>query len=257
MKYVCLLLFLSLTANSFCDDKPLKVFILTGQSNMVGKRSQINKLPDHLKKPQNQALFYTPSKGWLPLTPGKTEKAGFGPEISFAYEMQKLLKEPIGIIKYSIGGTNLHTQWNPKNPKSLYQKTLSIYKAAAKAKNIQVIGLLWVQGGADAKNKKDAEAYAANYKAFVDAWRKDLNCPDLNVICGKCGTSPKPEQYRKKKPHIDIVRKAQDTLPYSRYICVDLDDISTGPDAVHFDTPGMVETGVRYAKAMYQLILKK
>lgn len=257
MKYVCLAILCLFCLSAYTESKPLKVFILIGQSNMVGKRCKIEKLPAHLKQPQEKALSFSEKNGWQPLTPGKTEKQGFGPEISFAYEIQKLLREQIGIIKLSIGGTNLHTQWNPNNPKSLYHKTLNMFKASAKTKAIEAAGLVWVQGGADAKNKKDAEQYAANYKDFVEQWRKDLNSPDLKVICGRCGTSPKPEQYRKKKPFIDIVREAQDKLEYKYYTSVDLDDLTTGPDAVHFDTPGMVESGIRYAKAMNKLMSKE
>ena len=255
MKNLCYVLLLFILS-SFAQEKALKVFILAGQSNMLGKRSVISKLPDHLKAPQKDVLFYSDKNGWQPITPGKTEKQGFGPELSFGYEIQKLLGEKIGIIKYSIGGTNLHTQWNHKKPNSLYHKTLKLYKSAAEKQNIEVVGFIWAQGGADAKRKEDAEAYAANYKSFIESWSKDLNSPNLKVVCGRCGTSPKPEQYRKKKPYIDIVRQAQDKLDYKNYICVDLDDLPTGPDAVHFDTPGMLESGVRYAKAMYKLMSK-
>ena len=44
------------------------------------------------------------------------------------------------------------------------------------------------------------------------------------MILYTSGTTSKPKQYRAKKPHIDIVRKAQDTLEYKLYTSVDLDD---------------------------------
>ena len=225
---------------------------------MVGKRCVADKLPKHLKSPQEKVSFYTGAKnGWQPITPSNIQSKGFGPELSFGYEIQKLLGEPIGIIKLSKGGTNLHKQWNPADPKSLYGQCIKMCKDAGKKRKLEFVGILWVQGGADAKTKEMADAYLENYKTFVDAWRKDLGNDKLVVVCGRCGTTSKPTQFRAKKPHIDIVRKAQDELPYALYKSVDLDDISLGSDGVHFDTPGMVETGNRYAKAMHKLLKKK
>lgn len=254
MKYILLSFLFISTSLSATEKEPLPVFILVGQSNMVGKRSLISKLPKHLTPAQKDALFYHSKKGWKALKPSETEKQGFGPEISFAYEMQKLMQTQIGIIKFSIGGTNLHTQWNRNNPKSLYHKTINLYKKATKEKNIKVLGIIWVHGGADAKRKKDAIAYEKNFRKLITNFQEDCNAPELKVLCGRCGTSPTPEADRKVKPYIDIVREAQDKLKYKFYKSVDLDHISTGPDNVHFDTKGMVKTGELYAEEMFKLI---
>ena len=255
MKYIVVLLLCCFSALIPAAEKPLKVFVLIGQSNMVGKRCVAKQLPEHLQKPQEQVLYFAKQDtGWQAIKPGITEAKGFGPELSFGYELQKALGESIGIIKLSRGGTNLHKQWSPNDKKSLYHQTLKRCQAAAKTRPITFAGILWVQGGADAKTAEMANAYLENYQAFVDTWRKDLNNPDLAVVCGRCGTTTNPKAYRAKKPHIDIVRKAQDGLPYKKYVSVDLDDVSVGNDHVHFDTKGMVETGVRYAKAMATLL---
>lgn len=222
---------------------------------MVGKRCQTQELPAELQTPQKQVLYFSDAKrGWQALKPGLSETTGHGPEISFGYHLQQLLGEEIGIIKLSKGGTNLHKQWSPTDKKSLYAQTLARCQAAAKSRAIIFSGIVWVQGGADAKSKDMADAYAHNYQAFVDAWRKDLNNPQLAVVCGRCGTTTNQSAYRAKKPYIDVVRKAQDELAYAHYRCVDLDDISVGNDHVHFDTKGMTETGKRYGQAMAQLL---
>lgn len=256
MKYILLtFIFLIINLNATEEDT-LPIFILVGQSNMVGKRSQISKLPKHLKAAQSDVLFYQIENGWQNLKPGITEKKGFGPELSFAYEMHKLMKRKIGIIKFSIGGSNLHTQWNAQNPKSYYQETIKLYKEAAKARKIKVVGILWVHGGADAKRLKDAKAYEKNFLKLIASFQKDCESPNLKVLCGRCGTSPTPEAYRKVKPYIDIVRDTQDKLKYKFYKSVDLDHISIGPDNVHFDTKGMIKTGEIYAKEMHKLMQK-
>lgn len=239
---------------AYAAESPLKTFLLIGQSNMVGRRCQVEELPDHLKASQENVLFFHPKEGWQPITPGKTQAEGLGPEFSFGYELQKLLEEPLGIIKLSVGGTNLHTQWDPKLENSLYHRTLALSQRAAEARPIEIVGVVWVQGGADSKRQEDADAYAVNYREFINAWRKDLENPRLAVVCGRCGTTTNPERFRAKKPFIDTVRGAQMGLEDPIYTWVDLDDITLQGDAVHFDTPGMVETGVRYAKAMRELL---
>ena len=250
-----LLLLCALLHHAHSADKPLKVFVLIGQSNMVGKRCLSSELPAALQQPQKQVLYFANKKSdWQAIKPGLTEKTGHGPEISFGFYLQQLIDEDIGIIKLSKGGTNLHTQWSPTDKKSLYARTLARCQEAASTRAVCFAGIVWVQGGADAKTKDMAEAYLENYTAFVDAWRKDLKNPDLAVVCGRCGTTTEEKAYRAKKPFIDIVRQAQDTLPYKKYICVDLDDISVSSDHVHFDTKGMAETGKRYAQAMAQLL---
>ena len=121
--------------------KPLKVFILAGQSNMQGHASisTFDSLADDPKtapilkemvgplgKPRVCDKVWISSIGCLgdaysdlkekkgKLTAGfgaPTEK--IGPEFTFGIYMEKLLGEPILIIKTSWGGRSLHTDFRP------------------------------------------------------------------------------------------------------------------------------------------------
>ena len=118
--------------------KPLKVFILAGQSNMQGhvNVSTFDSLADDpktapiLKEMRN--ADGTPrvcEKVWISSIgcagDDTTEQkgkltAGFGasteeigPEFTFGIYMEKLLGEPILIIKTSWGGKSLHTDFRP------------------------------------------------------------------------------------------------------------------------------------------------
>ena len=42
-----------------------------------------------------------------------TDRSMFGPEISFGERMYAVTGQPTLIMKYCVGGTNVHTQWNP------------------------------------------------------------------------------------------------------------------------------------------------
>jgi hypothetical protein len=127
--------------------KPLKIFIMAGQSNMQGK-AQVrtiarlnmtadskqmyedmmvkNGLPSAVKDvygvyfgggdmSKGTARDVTAAKG--PLQPGfggeLTETTTFGPEYTFAIYMQKHLNEPFLIIKTAWGGRNLLQQFRP------------------------------------------------------------------------------------------------------------------------------------------------
>ncbi|MFO0829066.1 MAG: sialate O-acetylesterase [Phycisphaerales bacterium] len=121
--------------------KPLKVFILAGQSNMQGHAqiSTFDSLADDPKtapllkemrdedgKPRVCERVWISSVGcegdaYSDLTEKKGRlTAGFGapedkigPEFTFGITMEKLLDEPILIIKTSWGGRSLHTDFRP------------------------------------------------------------------------------------------------------------------------------------------------
>jgi len=101
-----------LTATSLAvaqtDAEPLTVFVFAGQSNMVGRRSIADKLPEKYQGEQANVLIFTEGQ-WFPYRPGLGQNAGFGPEVSAAFELVRVLGKPVGIVKHAVGGTNLAT----------------------------------------------------------------------------------------------------------------------------------------------------
>ena len=118
--------------------KPLKVFILAGQSNMQGhvNVSTFDSLADDPKTvPMLKAMRaadgkpYACKRVWISSIgcagDDTTEQTGklttgfgaspseIGPEFTFGIYMEKLLGEPILIIKTSWGGKDLHTDFRP------------------------------------------------------------------------------------------------------------------------------------------------
>lgn len=128
---------------AFAEDKPrpLKVFILAGQSNMQG-HAQVSTFDSMADDPKTAPLLQemrnadgTPKvceRVWISSVgclgdrytdlneqTGKLT-AGFGagenkigPEFTFGLTMEKVLNEPILIIKTSWGGRSLHTDFRP------------------------------------------------------------------------------------------------------------------------------------------------
>ena len=126
----CLLGFSGLVASA--DTKPLKVFLLVGQSNMQG-HAHVRTLEHIGMDPKTAPLLKeiqtkegTPRVSdhvWVSYLSNGGEKQGklttgygadenkIGPELTFGIHMQKMLDEPILIIKAAWGGKSLHTDF--------------------------------------------------------------------------------------------------------------------------------------------------
>lgn len=233
---------------------PLKVFIFAGQSNMVGAAAKTEELPHPLQQEQKNLAFH---KGqWKPLKPGTTQnpdREGFGPEISFATAMAKHLGEPIGIIKYARGGTNLHTQWNVEkqdHPKSLYAALKSLVEKAKAQKDIEIIGMIWMQGEADAKVKDIANAYGDHYRKLITHARIDFHNPTLPFVAGRINPAH-PDRFTPEI--VEITRKHQENPKMDHYAWVNCDDLKKIGDKVHYSTTGLVTMGERMAEKIIAL----
>ncbi len=136
------LILLAMSVPATAAEKPLKVFILAGQSNMQGHAnvSTFDSLADDPKTAPLLKEMRTPDgkpkvcekvwitsvgclgdaytdlkeqKGKLTVGYGASNDVKIGPEFTFGITMEKLLGEPILIIKTSWGGRSLHTDFRP------------------------------------------------------------------------------------------------------------------------------------------------
>lgn len=262
--FCLLIIFLSNFSNPFhevefkliaADEEVLPVFILAGQSNMVGvSATEITLLPPEMQKPQEKALFVEYwGNEFKPLLP----KNNIGPEVSFGWEISKALNKKIAMAKLSVGGTSLETDWNPseynkeKNIGILYKRLVDYVKDLKnKNKNIKIIGMLWMQGEADSRyHAKTMEQYKSKLETLIDNCRKEFESPDMFFICGRINTPP-DWPYRKN------VRDAQEAVKKTGYAWVDCDDLELGADKLHFTIKGQVDLGKKYANSMLKLMGK-
>jgi hypothetical protein len=173
-------------------EKPMKLFILSGQSNCVGKGCG-DKLPAEYRETPDNLLLYQNSwglKGWqklapYPAHPGQAKMYGcgdtmFGPEISFGHAIQKQFpNDRIGIVKVCVGGTSV-ASWSkdfgsPANravmeavgykdiasQKSLYAMLLADVRAAlaSVAGQFEVAGFVWIQAERDSQHPAAARVW--------------------------------------------------------------------------------------------------
>jgi hypothetical protein len=241
------LLVTSVLTKASAAEEPLPVFVFAGGSNMSGGRSKVEDLPQELKGEKANALFFDGTR-WTPLSPEKIGARGFGSEVSFAASMSQKLKRQIGIIKHSYHGTSLDTVWSPATLDSLYWELIHKVEAARKVRPIKIIGLIMVQGSGDSKERKKAEAYAANLQAFIQAVRKDMQTPNMVIVCSRLRAGQPMDKF----PFAHLVRKAQET--YSDF--VDCDAVQVGSDEVHFTTQGQVALGRLFADKLHGMMNK-
>lgn len=162
---------------------PLKVFVLTGQSNMQG-HARIATL-DHLKmypetEPMFEALvdekgaprvlndvtiaYLTPNgekQGKLTVGYG-ADDGKFGPELAFGSTIHSLLGEPVLIIKTAWGGKSLNTDFRPPGAGPYLFRGEQIARFEKQGKDVKAIR---------AEKKKATGHY---YRLTVDFVRKVL-----------------------------------------------------------------------------------
>lgn len=267
-------------------NKKMKVFILAGQSNMVGWGDSL-KLEDDQRHGNDHVLMFEGGQ-WQPLKPWRKasknqEKFGmtefsFGPEITFGHEVARAWPdETIGIVKFAVGGSSLLT-WKPDWSKedadrvgqgrfgSLYKKLMGKVEQAGKDRDIEIVGFLWLQGGGDMKKVDVAKEYLDNLKSLVTAVKKDTGVNRLPFFCGSPRRTEDPDDISGLEPKrvggpypaVEFVLKAQwevqQAIPHAHTVI--LRDIETHPKNVHYNTAGQREVGKLFADAFLQSALK-
>ncbi|MCT7964363.1 sialate O-acetylesterase [Laspinema sp. D1] len=267
----------------------IKLFILAGQSNMVGYQSNLDDLPDRLRQSQKNVLWYDRHDEWVPLelptepvlTPDPSipvppfegyhpehshkvnNSVGFGPEISLGHNLAHGLNETVALVKYSRNGTNLATQWHPGldangvpqdtlYPRMKHRVEQAIADLSDRGYTVQVSGVFWMQGESDASHPEMAQNYESNLTHFIQTIRQDFNRPNLPFIYAMVHFG---NHHEKPNNTInccgDTVRSAQLTVQTTipHTRAVETRNLSLHPDLLHFDSNGILTLGNRFANA--------
>ena len=218
-------------------ERPLKVFVLAGTSNMLGAPAKIENLPEDLRQPLQEVLIH---KGdWVPLEAGKTL---VGNEATFGLAMSRHLGEPIGILWVSAASTS------KESPVGGIAKFVK--QAQDKGRPVAIAGMLADVSYFDGGKEETATAYGENLVRWVEETRRLLGIADLPIVMNR---AIPPGQGR---PLLELVRKAQDAAKLPKFRVFDCDDVERGGDKVHFNTAGRLEMGKRFAAAMIELMKK-
>lgn len=252
--------------------KTIKVFVLSGQSNMVGQGSSRD-LPVELRRGAPRILMFEEGR-WQPLRPiGLT----FGPEIAFAQTMAKTWPdETIGVVKQAENDTGV-LAWHPKWTFEQAQRTNDGHKgnlwtvltdkvhAAMAATPSELKGFIWLQGGSDMAKADLGREYLDNLAAVVEGFRREFDAPELPIVLGSWRTDLPDDlselrgKFKPRRPGAFDVMQAHYEIQVEEppALMVGLRDLELGPDKVHYNTNGQLELGRLFADGYLKLIHTK
>lgn len=244
--------------------RPMKLFILAGQSNMVGY-GNATFLPPDLRQPIPNVYLYA-AGGWSALGPYPARRPqfgidayAFGPELTFGRVMADAYPgHVIGLVKVARGGTSM-LAWskdfdpaqaareNDRSPGPMYQALIGALDQAAAERPVEVAGLIWMQGEADALNAEAAAAYRQRLERFLADVRDHLNQPNLPVVLALTNAN---------HPHTQTVRQAKRALAAAdpHVALIDTVGLTRHADQLHYDTAGQIELGRRFGQGYLEQI---
>jgi hypothetical protein len=215
--------------------KPVKVFILAGQSNMEGqgvikadpKRNDGKGSLEHLATDKATAdkfehlldkdgtwgtrddvwIHYLDRKGKLTVGYGAKDDR-IGPELGFGHVMGETFEEPVLLIKLAWGGKSLAEDFRPPSSggavgpyyKEIVDRTKAVLKDLKKefpefGGGYELAGFGWHQGWNDRVNQAFNDEYEKNMANFISDVRKDLGVKNLPFVIAETGMSGPGEKH--------------------------------------------------------------
>ncbi|MEO1583396.1 MAG: sialate O-acetylesterase [Planctomycetota bacterium] len=250
-------------------DRPrVRVVIAAGQSNMTGCAD--SRLSSYDFTPQHDLLFWHHiNDAFEPLTFGSSEDSCghdpanipfyFGPEVSFGEAYKRLVGDDLVVlVKFADGGTSLHDHWVPPgrngshpNGGPVYQRFFDeldtvLARLDAEGYTYSFDGMLWMQGESDADRFHRASRYEGHLNALIADVRAYTGQADLPFIIGRIKTSD--------LGYDAMVQDAQVSIGQSDpWACwIDTNDLDKY-DRYHYDEPGVIELGRRFANSLQRL----
>ena len=241
-----LILFILLVSMTLPASAKVRVYILAGQSNMMGKGKTYQLPPAYKRQPRNVKFYYQGRLRQL------AKYSHFGPEVSFAHNISRAFPHDTHvIIKHVATGSSIQ-QWLPGT--QLFNGMLrqrGFIKVGHDSLDVEgvdsvkVDAVFWMQGESDARSRQNATRYEGSLKRFITGLRQKLNSPHSSFIMGEIN----PED-----PAFSMVEKVQQAQrntqrSMANVMLVPTDGLGKIHDHVHYDAKGQMELGKRFAKA--------
>lgn len=219
---------------------PEQVFVLAGQSNMLGRG-----MPISMGVASDSRLLVWRKDGWQvavdPLGDPSDKANGVGPGMTFGLgAIQTLDPGTVGLVQCAVSGTTI-SKWGP--PHSVYTNCINQVHAAGG----HIDGILFLQGESDASNASDASKWAKRFKIVLTAFRSDLGT-DIPMVIGQIG---KLSRFPYQKTVRGQQAKAASSNPGVSMITTL--DLKMGSDGVHFTVGSYEQIGTRLATAWWAL----
>lgn len=234
---------LGLTSSIYAEDR---IYLLAGQSNMMGK-GKISELPASYRQTPANVKFYYQGR-----EKGLAQFAYFGPEIGFAHEVARAFpNDQHIIIKQAATGSTIE-RWLPGQ--ALYKGLLrQVGFSLPEDHDKKIDAIVWMQGESDARSANLAGQYGGRLNRLIQALRNDLNSPNSLFILGQI--NPEDLAFSKVAQVQASQRQAQQAS--SNTILVSTDGLGKMYDHVHYNANGQLELGKRFAKAYIEQARKR
>ena len=229
------------------------LFIMAGQSNMQGWRSDASQYPPDRHQLDSKIPFYfkaldysSSNDNWQQLGSqlGHFKQGHFGPEITFARAIKKLKMNP-AIFKYSSGSSSIKMQWKGPGHRGQYDDMIQHLKKAIQQLQDQghtVIprAFIWIQGESDANSRQLAQEYYWHLKKMLTHLRNNtLRNPSLPVILSVDEQHPRV-QLRPEVVNAQIQLSLEDnTISFVSMYGLEKSDVT------HLTAKGTIEQGKR------------
>lgn len=196
---------------------------------------------------------------------GQSNMVGLDPDVSFTPAVKQALPgDEVIVIKDAQGGQPIrrwYRDWRADpNGKvaegngDLYRRLMNKVEVATGEKQIDTVTFVWMQGERDAKTGF-ADVYAASLAGLIEQLRTDLKRNDMRVVIGRLSDHTPPQAA----VPWDDVREAQAAVAEADPLAVwvDTDDLNGVNDGLHYTRAGYKTLGERFANAALQLIAKQ
>lgn len=214
------------------------VFILMGQSNMVGIYND-----NTLNRITSKVLAFNTDLGkWRPAKE-PLHGYGIGPGIPFATELiDNNWCDAVGLIPMAVNGSNIKS-WMAGGVN--FEKTIRVLDGADFGDS--VVAVLWLQGESDSGSISSASNYKNRLEDMIVQYRNELKMPNLIFIMSGIGSFLSDEKY----PGANIVNEAMRSIASDDdyVLFIDSKDLLDGGDKLHYSAKSAREIGMRMAVA--------
>tara|TARA_R110002012_G_scaffold283304_1_gene473502 strand:- start:16338 stop:16982 length:645 start_codon:yes stop_codon:yes gene_type:complete len=201
---------------------------------------------------------------------GQSNMVGLNPENSFIPTLENYFgKEQIIVVKDAKGSQAIRRWYKTLHTTVATDSTLNTYlydqlmrkvDSAIQNKKVTTITFIWMQGERDAREKLGA-IYEESLVGLYKQVSADLKRDDVNFVIGRLNDF---DMFNKKWPHWTMIREIQVKVGHSnpRFAWVDTDDLNDGinkkgesiSNDLHMSVEGYQLLGQRFAQKAIQLI---
>ena len=239
----------------------MSLFILAGQSNMVGWAP----VPEDQKTDLRIYVFGNDYRWRIAAEPidqayNQVDKvsedlnAGYGPALAFAFaSLDRHPQAVIGLIPCAKDSSAIVEWQRNLSDQSLYGSCLKRVRAASSMG--QIAGVLFFQGETEAQDpalypqpKLQPFDWAPLFIAFITDLRNDLHEPELPVVFAQLGPNPLSQDF----PNWKIIQEQQSSIDLTMTAMITTDDLPL-LDGLHFTADSYRTIGRRLSDAYWAL----